>query len=199
VAYSVRDVLWLRLFAVAAALLAIPYFVLHPTPLWEPLCWTVVFAAINGFQSWRLFAERRPVKLTSEEEDVRQLVFRDLPPRKVLQVLSIGSWANVETGEPLIEYGKPIEAVSLLVRGKVQVTKEGSILGELVKGNFVGSALLLSGALSDVDAVAVEPVRAMRWDVVTLEHYLAGNPETRIIMQQQFARDLARKLVSIKS
>jgi CRP-like cAMP-binding protein len=126
-------------------------------------------------------------------------VFRDLPPRKVLQVLSIGSWANVETGEPLIEYGKPIEAVSLLVRGRVQVTKEGSILGELVKGNFVGSALLLSGALSDVDAVAVEPVRAMRWDVVTLERYLVGNPETRIIMQQQFARDLARKLVSIKS
>jgi hypothetical protein len=198
VAYSVRDVLWLRLFAVAAALIAIPYFVLHPTPLWEPLGWTIVFAAINGFQSWRLFAERRPVKLTPEEEDVRQLVFRDLPPRKVLQVLSIGSWSTVETGEPLIEYGKRIEAVSLLVRGKVQVTKDGSVLGELVKGNLVGSALLLTGVPSDVDAVAAEPVRAMRWDVVTLERYLTANPETRIIMQQHLAGDLAGKLVSTK-
>jgi hypothetical protein len=30
VAYSVRDILWLRLFAVAASLIAIPYFVLQP-------------------------------------------------------------------------------------------------------------------------------------------------------------------------
>src|SRR5881398_2146862 len=34
VAYSVRDILWLRLFAVAAALISIPYFVLQPTMLW---------------------------------------------------------------------------------------------------------------------------------------------------------------------
>ncbi|HEY2457742.1 MAG TPA: cyclic nucleotide-binding domain-containing protein [Candidatus Acidoferrum sp.] len=194
VAYSVRDILWLRLFAVAAAVISIPYFALQPTPLWEPLAWTVLFAAINGFQSWRLFVERRPVKLTPEEEDVRQLVFRDLPPRKVLQVLSIGSWTTVATGEPFIERGKRIEAISLLLRGKVQVTREGCVLGELVTGNFVGSALLMSGAAADVDAVALEPVRAMRWEVTTLDRYLTANPETRIIMQQHLARDLAGKL-----
>jgi hypothetical protein len=32
-AYSVRDILWLRLFAVAAALITIPFFVLQPTVL----------------------------------------------------------------------------------------------------------------------------------------------------------------------
>ena len=45
IAYSVRDVLWLRLFAVAASLIAIPYYVLQPTMLWAPLAWSVVFAA----------------------------------------------------------------------------------------------------------------------------------------------------------
>lgn len=180
----------------AAALIAIPYFALHPTPLWEPLGWTVVFATINGFQSWRLFVERRPVKLTPEEEDVRQLVFRDLPPRKVLQVLSIGSWTTVEPGGRLIERGKRVDAISLLVRGKVRLTREGCILGELAKGNLVGSALLLSGSPADVDAVAVEPIRAVRWEISTLERYLAANPETRIIMQRHLARDLAGKLLS---
>jgi len=33
VAYSVRDILWLRWFAVAAALTNIPYFLLQPTTL----------------------------------------------------------------------------------------------------------------------------------------------------------------------
>jgi len=55
VAYTVRDILWLRLFALASSLIATPYFALQPTPLWEALGWSVLFAAINLFQSWRLY------------------------------------------------------------------------------------------------------------------------------------------------
>ena len=194
VAYSVRDILWLRLFAVGASLISIPYFVLQPTMLWAPLSWSVVFAAINLLQSWRLYVERRPVKLTAEEEEIRRLVFRDLPPRKVLQVLSIGSWATLEVGERLLERGKLPDAVSLIVRGKVQVTREGLVLGELIAGNVVGSALILSGVPSEVDAVTVEPGRSMRWELGALERYLTANPETRTVMLQHLVRDLAGKV-----
>lgn len=194
IAYSVRDVLWLRLFAVAASLIAIPYYVLQPSMLWAPLTWSVVFAAINLFQSWLLFMERRPVKLTAEEEEVRRLAFQDLPPRKVLQVLSIGSWITGEVGERLIERGKLPDSVSLIVRGKVRVTKEGRMLGELIAGDLVGSALILSGVPSNVDAVTVEPLRAMRWEVETLKRYLSANPETRTVVQRHLARDLAGKI-----
>jgi len=194
VAYSVRDILWLRLFAVGAALISIPYFVLQPTTLWAPLSWSVVFAAINLLQSWRLFIERRPVKLTPDEEDIRRLVFRDLPPRKVLQVLSIGSWTTLEVGERLIEQGKLSKTVSLIVRGKVRVTRDGRVLGDLIAGDFVGSALILGGIAAEVDAVTVEPGRAMRWEVGALERYLTANPETRTVLLQHVARDLAAKV-----
>jgi hypothetical protein len=194
VAYSVRDILWLRLFAVGAALISIPYFLLQPTTLWAPLSWSVVFAAINLFQSWRLFMERREVKLTPEEEDIRRLVFRDLPPRKVLQVLSIGSWTTLEVGQRLIEKGKLPETVSLIVRGKVRVTRDGRVLADLIAGDFVGSALILSGIPAEADAVTVEPGRAMRWEVGALERYLTANHETRTVMLQHVARDLAAKV-----
>ena len=194
VAYSVRDILWLRLFAVGASLISIPYFMLQPTMLWAPLSWSVVFAAINLLQSWRLFIERRPIKLTPEEENVRRLAFKDLSPRKVLQVLGIGSWVTSETGERLIESGKLPDAFLLIVRGKVRVTKDGRVLGELSAGDIVGSALILSGIPADVDAVTLERVRAMRWQVGTLQNYLAANPETRTVMQQHLAHDLARKV-----
>jgi CRP-like cAMP-binding protein len=196
VAYSVRDILWLRLFAVAASLISLPYFILQPQPLWEPIIWSSVFAAINSFQSWRLFVERRPVKLTPEEEEIRRLAFPDLPPRKVLQLLSIGAWTTVEIGERLLERGKSVEAISVIVRGKVRVTRDDRVLGELVAGDIVGSALLLSGAMADVDAVAVEQVRLMRWETAPLERYLAANPDTRIVLQKYLARDLAAKLLA---
>ena len=51
------------------------------------------------------------------------------------------------------------------------------ILGELNSGEFVGSSLILSGVTPDVDAVTTEPVRVLRWEVATLEKYLAANPE----------------------
>jgi CRP/FNR family cyclic AMP-dependent transcriptional regulator len=179
---------------VAASLIAIPFYLLQPAPLWAPLAWSAVFASINLFQAWRLFLERRPVKLTPDEEEVRRLVFRDLPSRKVLQVLSLGFWTNAETGERLIERGKPVEALSLVVRGKVRVTRDERTLFEMTAGDLVGSALLLSGLTPDLDAVVVEPVRAVRWDVGTLERYLNANPETRIVMQRHLARDLTGKL-----
>src|SRR5262249_52545760 len=196
VAYSVRDILWLRLFAVASALIAIPYFLLQREPLWVPIAWSFIFAAINLFQSWRLFMERRPVKLTSEEEEVRRLAFEDLPPRKVLQVLSVGSWTRSESGERLMEQGKRPDAISLIVRGTVRVARNENVLGDLGAGNLVGSALLLSGAPAEVDAVANGPVRSMRWDVETLNRYLTANPEVRLVMQRHLARDLAGKFVS---
>lgn len=193
-AYSVRDILWLRLLVIASSLIAVPYFVLQPKPLWPSVGWSSVFIVLNLFQSWRLFVERRPVKLTSEEEQVRKLALRDLPSRKVLQVLSIGSWTTAEPGEQLIEYGKSVDAISLVVSGKVQVTSAGKVLGELGPGDIVGSALLLSGAAADVEAVTVGPVRAVRWEVGTLERYLYANPETRIALQRHLAQDLAGKL-----
>ena len=196
VAYSVRDILWLRLFAVAASLISLPYFLLQPEPLWEPIIWSSIFAAINSIQSWRLFVERRPVKLTPEEEEIRRLVFAELPSRKVLQILSIGAWATLEIGEQMLERGKSVGAISVIVRGKVRVTRDDRVFGELVSGQIVGSALLLTGVTADVDAVVVEPVRCMRWEVEPLDRYLAANPETRIVLQKYLTRDLAGKLLA---
>lgn len=193
-AYCVTDMLWLRLLAVASSLAAIPYFLLQPTPLWAAFGWSVLFAGINIFQTWRLVVERRPVKLTAEEEEVRTLVFRDLPPKKVLQVISVGTWVSASLGERLIERGKPIESISLIVHGKVDVTREGRLLGELGPGEIVGSALLLSGAPANVDALTTEVTRIIRWDAATLERYLDANPDTRNLLQRHLARDLAGKV-----
>jgi hypothetical protein len=194
VAYSVRDVLWLRLFAVAASLIAIPFYVMQPTVLWAPLAWSVVFAAINLFQSWLLILERRPVKLTAEEKEICRLAFYDLPPRKVLQVLTIGSWITINAGERLIENGKLPDHIFLIVAGTVLIRKDGQLLGKLKAGDIVGSALILSGIAANVDAVVEEPIRAMRWQIETLKKYLSANPETRTVMQRHLARDLAGKI-----
>jgi CRP-like cAMP-binding protein len=196
-AYCVRDILWLRIFALASAMIAIPYFIYQPTPMWAPIAWSTCFAAINLFQSWRLLVERRPVKLTAEEEMVRQLALRELSPRKALEILTLGFWRDAPVGEKLIENGKCPKEIFLIVRGKVCVRRGEDAIGELGPGSLVGSALLLNGLPAEIDASVAEAVRAVSWDAVVLDRYLTANPETRIVLQRYLAHDLAGKVASL--
>src|SRR5262245_17491345 len=75
VSYSVRDILWLRWFAVAAALTNMPYFLLQKTILWPPILWAMVFTAINLYQIARVYMERRPVVLSPDEKKLYELGF----------------------------------------------------------------------------------------------------------------------------
>ena len=45
--FSVRGMLPLRALAIASQIVAIPYFLLQPTPLWTPVGWTGLFLLIN--------------------------------------------------------------------------------------------------------------------------------------------------------
>jgi hypothetical protein len=75
VSYSVRDILWLRWFAVAAALTNIPYFLVQDYVLWPPVLWASVFTAINLYQIARIYRERRPVVLAPEQQTLYDLAF----------------------------------------------------------------------------------------------------------------------------
>ena len=74
------------------------------------------------------------------------------------------------------------------------LSNRGRRLGELIPGHLVGSFLILAGLPADVDAVAAEQVRMVRWQVETLDRYLSANPETRIVMQRHLVSDLVAKL-----
>jgi CRP-like cAMP-binding protein len=108
--------------------------------------------------------------------------------------LSASGPGHSGSGERRIEHGTPAGAIALVVRGKVRLSKDGRVLGELRAGDIVGSALLLSGAPAEVDAVTAEPLRALRWEVAALRPYLEADPETRIVFQRNLTRDLAGKL-----
>ena len=64
ISYSVRSMLWLRWFAVASAVTALPYYLAQEEVLWPPVLWALVFIALNLYQIARIYAERRPVVLS---------------------------------------------------------------------------------------------------------------------------------------
>ena len=194
VAYSVHDILWLRWFAVAAALINIPYFLLQNTVLWPPVLWALVFTAINLYQITRLYLERRPVVLSKDEQKLYDLGFRSLRPREFVSLSPVGEWKSAEAGERVVTEDQPVTPLCISITGSADVCKQGERVGTLRPGHIIGSALALTGDPSPVEVTPIEPARYMRWSLPSLRTFMDRRPDLHVTLQGLVNRDLAGKL-----
>jgi len=63
VAFSVRDVLWLRILAIVGEGLTLPYYYFQGEKLWPPIVWGAAFMLVNTVRVVATALERRPVVL----------------------------------------------------------------------------------------------------------------------------------------
>ena len=199
VAYSVRDILWLRWFAVAAALTNIPYFLLQGTVLWPPILWALVFTAINLYQIARLYLERRPVVLSEDEQKLYDLGFRSLRPREFVSLSFAGEWKSAQSGERVVTEGEPVSCLCIAITGSAEVRKHGQSIGALRPGHLIGSALAISGDPSPVEMTFTDPARYIRWSLPSLRRFIDKRPDLRVTLQGLVNRDLAAKLEALLS
>jgi hypothetical protein len=193
--YSVRDVLWLRLLAVVAFTMLLPFNYYVPNgPLWAPIGWNVLFLGINLAQAWRLVLERRPVRLSFEQQRMYQASFSALRPRQFLALLAAARLDAHGHGQIIVEAGRPLEQLSLVADGSVRVEVDGREIAELGEGRFVGEMSYLTGEPPRACVIAGMTCRCVHWPVPALRRFLDANPETRAVMQNLLGADLARKL-----
>jgi CRP-like cAMP-binding protein len=198
-AYSVRDILWLRWFAVAAALTNIPYFLLQGTVLWPPVLWALVFTAINLYQIARIYLERSPVVLSQDEQKLYDLGFHSLRPREFVSLSLVGEWKSGEAGEKVITEGEPVSNLCIPITGSAEVRSRGERIGALKPGHIIGTALALTGEPSPVEVTFTEPARYMRWSLPSLRRFMDKRPDLRVTLQGLVNRDLAGKLERVLS
>ncbi len=194
VAYSVRDILWLRWFAVAAALTNIPFFLLQETILWPPVMWACVFTVINLVQIWRIMMQRRPVQLTGDEQRLYGLGFQSIRPREFLALTMLGTWKDAAEGEQALKTGAVPDEVAIAIDGTVAMSRGAEQVGELLPGQLIGVTLALTREPSPVDARFTTRGRYITWPVERLRAFLEARPELRSAVLAHIQQDIARKL-----
>jgi len=197
VSYSVRDVLLLRVFAVIGGVLLIPYYYLQPTPLMAPVYWGLAFIALNLFWVVKLLLERRPVKLTEEEQRLYQLVFRTLTPREMLKLLRLAKWEDKAVGETLKTEGETYDRLCLIVSGRASIHKQDRCVDELGAGQFVGHVSFMTDEAAPVSIVALEPVRQVSWHKDDLRKFLKNKIELVAALELILGTDLRRILKAV--
>ncbi len=194
ISYSVRDILWLRWFAVAAAFIVMPYYLAQPTVLWPPIAWGGVFAVINLVQIARIYWERRPVQLSAEEQALYDLGFQSIRPRDFIALLMVGEWKDAAPGERLLTTGEANDAICIAISGDLEVRKGPILIGRLQPGETIGLALALTEEPSSVDATFLGAGRYVKWPIADLRSFLDKKPDIRAALQRHVNTALAKRV-----
>ncbi len=192
--YLVRDIFWLRSLTVVAILLLIPYFILQPEPLYAAVAWNILFAAINLYQIYRLWLERKPVFLQYEEEELRQKAFLNFSARNFQKLLKMGQWRDYKPSEYLIKMGKEREKFIVFAKGKVEVISDTMRIAELQAGQFIGEMSYMTENKTTANVVSIDNTRVFEWEIQKLNSFFAKHPELETQLQLLIGNDLCRKL-----
>jgi hypothetical protein len=118
--FGVRDVLWLRILAIAAMMLLLPFYANQIEPMISCMIWQIVFIAINAYWVVVIIRERLPPKMTDEEQELYDNVFKNCcSARDMLKLISHAQWCEVESGTKVIEAQTPLNELVLVHSGSV--------------------------------------------------------------------------------
>jgi len=146
--------MWLRIFAILASLIGVPYFYLQPAVLWEPIAWTLLFMTINGYHVWLLWLERHPVELSSDEARLYDLTFFPLGARQFLELVRLGRWTDLKPGEVVVRSGEPVNELAVPLTEGIEAKVGGRSLGRFPPGAIIGASALFDARLYQLEAVA---------------------------------------------
>ena len=196
-AFLLRDILWLRLLAIAANLcVGFAAFRAIPEPRWAIIAWAAAFIAINlGHSAWLIY-ERQFRRFTEEEKRLRDAAFPSLDPVCVRRLLRCGTWTEFPKDKSLALQGVHLDDLVLISEGEAAVFLGGRIVQRLKRGKFIGEIGFLSGEPATATVMVTAPLRGLVWKTAELQRFLTRHPEVRTIFHAAVGRDLAEKVAS---
>ena len=194
-AYSVKDILWLRVLTVVATLCLVAYyFSCSEQPLYEAIFWNGLFIAVNLVQICRLIMERQPVFLGDEDLKIYNMVFRSLSPREFMKLLAIAEHKKARENEVLLTQHAPVEQLILVSKGKGVVHVDGRYVAEVSPGQFAGEMGFLTEQNASASVVASLAVEYLAWPAEKLRSLFEKSPQLHVKFQGILGVDLVEKL-----
>jgi hypothetical protein len=192
-AYSVRNVLTLRILAIVGEGMILPYYYYQDEKLWPPIYWGVAFMVVNAVRVVGMALERRPVVLSDKEGELHRLAFSSIDKREFLRLVNLARWIDCSPGELILRRGQHISDALVLVTGEVEAVIGGKTVLTLRPGHLIGDVSVYSGLASPVDVVARGPAVLAKWDLQHLREFTASRPELRANFLRIVSADLAAK------
>jgi CRP-like cAMP-binding protein len=193
-AFSLRDVFYLRILSVAAYFVILPYYYLQQETLWPPIFWGIVFILVNLVRVAMLLWERRPVVLSGEEENLYQLAFGSMDKREFIKLMGLAEWQDCRPGEVIVKKGKSVGNLMIMTTGEINATITGNEMIDIRPGQIIGTLEVFGNLQSPIDIIVRQPSRLVRWNISRVQEFAASRPDLRAKLVSILNDDLAGKL-----
>jgi hypothetical protein len=191
-----RTLLWLRIFVIASAILGISYsaFILNDpvSTFWES-CLVLVNITQLMITHWRSLRAR----FTEAESDFIALHLPGLTRGEARTLIDRGHWESLPEGTDLAVEGRPVEHLSYIADGAVEVLVEGRRVALCKPGDFIGEMTALTGLPATATAVATGPVTVWRIAAPSLREMTRRHDVLSREIEAAFARTYRDKIVAM--
>ena len=199
VGFIIKNILWLRLVMIVAAIVEIIYLYNFPDgPVWVYIYWCILWIAVNFVQLTILLREKITLKFSPEEYRLYQLTFSSIPEILYKKLISVAKWGDTDPESILVDEGVEFDKLLLIYSGIAEVESQNELVAYLRDGNFVGEMSFISGNLTSARVRALSEIKYVYWDKSTLTKILNKSKELDDGLRTVFNIDLVKKLTKKK-
>lgn len=121
-------------------------------------------------------------------------IFKDLEYAHLLHVLTLARARTAQTGEVVVRQGDRGDALFVVLDGRVQLSRDGSNIIELGKGEHFGELALIDDSPHSMTVTVKEPSRLMRLTRNDLAEIVGRQPNIALRLLWSLAEVVARRL-----
>ncbi|KAL3944900.1 MAG: hypothetical protein SGBAC_001045 [Bacillariaceae sp.] len=208
--YAVDDYMHLRLIAIAgsSAMLVFTYFHPHGRILWLPFKWNALFILINAYRILKVYTDRF---FALDKLDDLMLYMHDhyfyvMDIIDFAELIQLGTRETFKYGDVVVTQGEDNRYVRLVLKGDLNVKRDGITTYLMHQGNFVSESglhvgLLLRGNVNSCCTVIAnsDNVEVICWDRTELMYLMEYNIKIRRALKAVMSWDIVSKLKSQRS
>lgn len=123
-------------------------------------------------------------------------LFSTLSPPDADALAQLAQEEVFQKGQPVFREGNPGGKLYLVINGTVEVSKGGTSLARLGRGEILGEIAAFDGGPRSATATAgvVAETHLAAWDVAAFHKYLAARPQAALIILSGLLRKLGARL-----
>jgi len=191
---AMRDILWLRLLAIASGTLgaSYDYFWVNDN---VGAFWELSFTLVNLVQAAWLIYERTRRDLSPEESRLRDAVFPMLSVKDFRRVLRHAERVTFLLGDIILKKGESVEHLVLVLEGEAAIEVESVQVARCGPGDFIGEIGFLNRSAASASVTALTTMPCLVFDVEEMRQVMERNSEFDKGFSVALNANLAAKLL----
>ncbi|WP_299724408.1 cyclic nucleotide-binding domain-containing protein [uncultured Tateyamaria sp.] len=144
----------------------------------------------------RVWVMSNMLRFSDEEQELLKTRFPALRAIEAKKLMDAGTWHNGDAGDALTQQGEPVEALTYLAEGGVDIDVGGQIIAQVGPGQFIGEMACMTSGPASASVRLNQPTRFFSAPSDALRRLVRRNPDIAPHLDLAFSGNIRSKLMA---